>query len=401
MSRTVSLAVVAAALLQVAGCPFVELGTRPGARVQTSHGDFVIAVDTENAPRTSVAFLNLVVENFYDGVVVQRVVPDTVVQAGGYALALALKETRDPVANESDNGRSNARGTVAMARTDDPDSATSQFYVNLVDNVELDASGGNPGYTVFGRVVEGLDVVDQIGALPTTVRDSFIDVPEDDVLIESVERASLTVDDATVAGVRVRTTLGTFAIQLFAGDAPLTVANFLQYVDDGFYPNTLFHRVVTGFVVQGGGLTLEPSAKTATPIEGDAQSGLPGVRGTVAMTYDADLASVSALLSVNLTDNATQDATAEAPGNLVFGRIVEGLDIVEQIAALQTGQRNGLTEIPLENVVINDIEIIDLSTGELELTAAGQAYSEQVVYGSLSLIRELAVSILGRVLSGG
>lgn len=401
MSRMLSVAVVAAAFLQVAGCPFVEPGTQPGARVQTSHGEFVIAIDTENAPRTSVAFYNLVVEGFYDDVVVQRVVPDNVVQVGEYALTLTTKETRDPIVNESDNGLPNLRGTVAMARTDDPDSAAAQFFVNLVDNAGLDPSEGNPGYAVFGRVVDGMDVLDEIAALPTTTRDGFTNVPEDEVFIESVARADLTVDGATVSGVRVRTTLGTFSIQLFADEAPLTVANFLQYVDDGFYPNTLFHRVMPDFVVQGGGLTWEPGVRAATPIEGDAQSGSPGVRGTVAMTYNVDLASVSALLSINLTDNAAQDATAEAPGNLVFGSVVEGLDVVEQIAALQTGQRDGLSEIPLENVIINNIEIIDLATGEFEVTPAGQAYTEQFVYGSVGLVREFAVSILGQLLVGG
>jgi cyclophilin family peptidyl-prolyl cis-trans isomerase len=111
------------------------------------------------------------------------VVPDFVIQGGGFEPGLEEKPTRDPIANEGQNGLRNVRGGVAMARTDDPDSATAQFFVNLVDNPALDATLTNPGYAVFGRVIEGMDVVDAIGAVSTEDRDTFTDVPVEDVVI--------------------------------------------------------------------------------------------------------------------------------------------------------------------------------------------------------------------------
>ena len=161
---------------------------RPRVRLVTSKGTIVVELDREKAPITVSNFLRYVEDGFYDGTIFHRVVPDFVIQGGGFTPDLTRKETRPPIINESNNGLSNLRGTIAMARTSDPDSATSQFYINLVDNTSLDYAPGRPGYAVFGKVIEGMDVVDAIGAVETTTRNGLNDVPVEDIIIERAER---------------------------------------------------------------------------------------------------------------------------------------------------------------------------------------------------------------------
>jgi cyclophilin family peptidyl-prolyl cis-trans isomerase len=175
-------------VLTVGGCPFdtpvVEGSQR--ARFTTSLGDIVVELDADAAPLTVANFEQYVEDGFYDGTVFHRVVAGFVVQGGGFEPGLVEKETRPPIANESFNGLLNKRGTLAMARTADPNSATSQFYFNLVDNPALDASFEQFGYTVFGTVVEGLAVVDQIANVAVTTVNTFENVPEEDVVLISV-----------------------------------------------------------------------------------------------------------------------------------------------------------------------------------------------------------------------
>jgi len=138
-------------------------------RLSTSQGDIVLELDAEKAPKTVANFVAYVKAGHYDGTIFHRVIPNFMIQGGGYKADLSEKPTRPPIALESRNGLSNQRGTVAMARTGIPDSATSQFFVNVADNTFLDqpnARDGN-GYAVFGKVVEGMDVVDKIRELPT------------------------------------------------------------------------------------------------------------------------------------------------------------------------------------------------------------------------------------------
>ena len=187
MQRCVLAGLVVLPLILVAGCPYVTSPVELEARVKTSLGEFVIELDPEHAPITAANFAQYAYDGFYDGTIFHRVIPDFVIQGGGLTTDLAAKETRTPIANESPGGLSNVRGTVAMARTADPDSATAQFFVNVADNPELDADGDQPGYTVFGRVIEGLEVVDQIAAVLTEERDGLADVPVEDVLIEQIE----------------------------------------------------------------------------------------------------------------------------------------------------------------------------------------------------------------------
>ncbi|MCU0975243.1 MAG: peptidylprolyl isomerase [Steroidobacteraceae bacterium] len=154
------------ALLPIAGMAASD-PLAPRVRVETSAGDFVIQLDTVRAPLTAQNFLRYVRDGFYDGTVFHRVVEGFVVQGGGFDRAYALKPTAGPVPNESGNGLSNRRGWVGLARGDSPHSGTSQFYVNLMDNVGLNPLPTRWGYAVFGQVIEGMEVVDRISLMPT------------------------------------------------------------------------------------------------------------------------------------------------------------------------------------------------------------------------------------------
>ncbi|MBK7251235.1 MAG: peptidylprolyl isomerase [Gammaproteobacteria bacterium] len=157
-------------------------------RFETSHGSFTIELFEEDAPESVANFLQYVDEGFFDGTVFHRVIPGFVIQGGGFTPEMAQKKTRAPIRNEAANGRRNERGTLSMARTNDIDSATSQFFVNLVDNQFLDHKPGNYGYAVFGRVSEGLDVIDAIAEVRTGRRQGHDDVPVDAVVVNTARR---------------------------------------------------------------------------------------------------------------------------------------------------------------------------------------------------------------------
>jgi peptidyl-prolyl cis-trans isomerase A (cyclophilin A) len=150
--------------------------------LETSEGRIVVEVLPDKAPRTVANFVQYVKDGFYDDTIFHRVIKGFMIQGGGFTAAMAQKPTRPPVPIESNNGLKNVRGSLAMARTMDPNSATAQFFINVVDNAFLDYPGQDgAGYTVFGRVVEGMDVVDKIRAVPT----GGGDVPRTTVLIKS------------------------------------------------------------------------------------------------------------------------------------------------------------------------------------------------------------------------
>jgi len=136
----------------------------------TSKGDIIIELDRAKAPVSVENFLMYVKKGQYDGTVFHRVIKDFMIQGGGFDKEMNEKTTEAPIKNEATNGLSNRRGTIAMARTMDPNSATAQFYINVVDNGMLDARPGNPGYAVFGKVVQGMDAVDAIRAVPTGMK---------------------------------------------------------------------------------------------------------------------------------------------------------------------------------------------------------------------------------------
>ena len=153
--------------------------------------------------------------------------------------------------------------------------------------------------------------------------------------------------------VRFETSHGAFTVELFPKEAPLTVENFLRYVDEGHFDGTIFHRIVPGFVIQGGGLTADfANKKTRAPISNEAKNGLKNSRGTLSMARTSDVNSATSQFFVNLSDNAFLDHSARDYGYAVFGRVTEGMDVIDRIAALSTGRRKGYQDAPLEDVVI-------------------------------------------------
>jgi len=161
-------------------------------RFKTSHGDFTVEFFPKEAPQTVENFLRYVGEEHFDGTIFHRVIPGFVIQGGGLTPDMRQKQTHAPVKNESDNGLKNKRGTLSMARTNDIHSATSQFFVNLKDNDFLDHKPGQHGYAVFGRVSEGMDVIDKIAAAQTGRRKGHDDVPVEDVLVHSARKLEAT-----------------------------------------------------------------------------------------------------------------------------------------------------------------------------------------------------------------
>jgi cyclophilin family peptidyl-prolyl cis-trans isomerase len=151
--------------------------------LETSLGSIEIQLYKDKAPKTVDNFVKYVNNGFYDGTVFHRIVPGFVIQGGGFTPDGTHKTTRAPIPLESDNGLSNEKGTLAMARTNDPDSATSQFFINLVDNEFLDYTRQNPGYAVFGKVTKGMDVVEEIASVTTTTKGTYPNWPVEDVVI--------------------------------------------------------------------------------------------------------------------------------------------------------------------------------------------------------------------------
>jgi peptidyl-prolyl cis-trans isomerase A (cyclophilin A) len=180
----------AMALALVAGAPAVMAQK---VKLATSMGDIVVQLDAEKAPKSVANFVQYVKDGHYDGTIFHRVIPTFMVQGGGFDADMKQKATRASIPLESRNGLSNLRGTIAMARTMVPDSATSQFFINVVDNQRLDAANspdGN-GYAVFGKVISGMDVIDKIRAVPVGDKAGHQNVPQQPVVIR---RATLESD---------------------------------------------------------------------------------------------------------------------------------------------------------------------------------------------------------------
>jgi cyclophilin family peptidyl-prolyl cis-trans isomerase len=155
----------------------------PKVAFETSLGRFVLELDQKKAPVTVENFLGYVRSGHFDGTIFHRVIPGFMVQGGGFDAQMSQKRTGAPIVNEAKNGLKNDRGTVAMARTNDPNSATAQFFVNTVDNAFLNKAPGNDGYAVFGKVVEGMDVVDRIEKVRTANRGGHQNVPVEPVVV--------------------------------------------------------------------------------------------------------------------------------------------------------------------------------------------------------------------------
>lgn len=163
----------------------------PQIVIKTSEGDITVRLFADKAPKTVANFLQYVDEGFYKDTLFHRVIPGFMIQGGGMDLDMKEKPTRDPIVNESKNRLHNTRGTIAMARTNNPDSATSQFFINHRSNLRLDWAPGRAGYTVFGEVINGMDVVDFITTTPPHDVGMHQNVPQTPVVITSIERKKL------------------------------------------------------------------------------------------------------------------------------------------------------------------------------------------------------------------
>ena len=182
-----------AAVISVSGCgekmkmDMETMMEKKMVKLQTSKGDIVIELNPQAAPVTVENFLRYVEEGFYDGTIFHRVIYNFMIQGGGFTKDMQQKETHKPIKNEANNGLSNYRGAIAMARANDPDSATAQFFINHIDNYKLDYNSEQyPGYAVFGKMIEGFDVLDEIAKVETTTRQGYNDVPVEPVIINSV-----------------------------------------------------------------------------------------------------------------------------------------------------------------------------------------------------------------------
>lgn len=199
VSRIVGRVVLAAVLL----VPALALAANPRVELTTSQGNIVLELYPKAAPETVANFLRYVDDGFYDGTVFHRVINGFMIQGGGFDADLRQKDTRAPIKNEADSGLRNERGTIAMARTGDPHSATAQFFINLVSNRSLDHTDKTPrgwGYAVFGKVVEGMDTVERIATVPTgggklAGGPRVADVPRTPVVIEKARRLDAANDD--------------------------------------------------------------------------------------------------------------------------------------------------------------------------------------------------------------
>ena len=187
MNRTTFLSIVTS-LVVVATFAWAQpaQAADPVVVLKTSMGEIDIQLDPKNAPISSANFLAYVKDGFYNGTIFHRIIPGFVVQGGGFTPDMVEKPTKAPIKNEATNGLHNLRGTISMARTNDPDSATSQFFLNLVDNSgKLDPDAAPGGYAVFGKITKGLDVLDKMAGVQTTSVGGYDDVPAKPVTLIS------------------------------------------------------------------------------------------------------------------------------------------------------------------------------------------------------------------------
>lgn len=159
----------------------------PRVIIKTSEGDITLQLFADKSPITVANFLSYVDSGFYNGTIFHRVIPNFMIQGGGFEPGMKEKTTGEPIVNESKNRLHNTRGTIAMARTNDPDSATAQFFINQRSNLRLDWAPGQEGYTVFGEVIEGMDIVDFIATAKTGIAAGMSDVPQEAIIIKEIQ----------------------------------------------------------------------------------------------------------------------------------------------------------------------------------------------------------------------
>lgn len=229
----------------IVGLSFLSLSlAAPKVEMITSEGTIVLELNEQAAPNTVANFVNYAKSGHYNGTIFHRVIDGFMIQGGGFDANMKQRSVRSPIKIESDNGLKNKTGTIAMARTSDPNSATSQFFINLVDNTSLDYTAPNQqgyGYAVFGNVVEGMDVVNKIASVPTTSKGPHQDVPKTNIVIEKVtvlekeQSNNITRDEIKVPGKEQSN--NTIRQEIKAPDATANpVENLPRAVDDSVVP---------------------------------------------------------------------------------------------------------------------------------------------------------------------
>jgi cyclophilin family peptidyl-prolyl cis-trans isomerase len=362
-SQSCVTAALLGAMLSLAGCDVLVVEQRTVVEFDTTMGSFAFELRDDVAPATVAAFADRVASGFYDATVIHEVVSNGYIAIGGYIRGgLTEKPTGDPIALES--GLPNRIGTVAMARGDEPDSATSRFFFNLADNAAFDSTDQQPGYAVFGDVVSGMDTIRAIGELATTQESEFTDLPVRDVLIRAAVRTPLPDPADGREGVLLETSLGDVLVSVNLADAPGTARNFLAYVDSGFYRGTVFHRAVQGFVVEGGGFV---RAYEPTPafddIPNESLNGLRNVRESIAVASSTDRILDTSHIHVNLADNPQFDSQGSELGFPVFGAIASGRSALDAIAAVETSPRGDIAFAPVVDILITAARVYSVPAG--------------------------------------
>jgi cyclophilin family peptidyl-prolyl cis-trans isomerase len=342
-------------LLLAPALMLAEPGLAQEATIETSLGSITVALDAVHAPVTVANFVAYARAGHYDGTIVYRVERGFVIQMGGFDAEGKARQERAPIPLETAGGLKNIRGTLAMARATAPNTATADFFINLVDNPPLDpAPGAAPnttGYAVFGRIVSGIGVVDAIENVPLGGGPGpFPDVsPQTPVRILKVTIAGLPPPPVPAGPqVKISTSLGDIVVSLDKAKAPATAANFLRYAKEGFFDGTVVYRVVPRFVIQMGSTLAngKSSGKARQkPVPLETANGLRNERGTLAMARGDTPASATSEFFINLSDNTPldpkPDAAPNTTGYAVFGQVVAGMEVVDAIAGVPLGGGKG------------------------------------------------------------
>ena len=321
-------------------------------KMTTSMGDIVLELNQQKAPATVKNFLEYVDSGFYNNTIFHRTIENFVIQGGGYDENKTKKETRPSIKNEWTNGLRHKRGTVAMARTQKRadisnyiDSATSQFFINVNDNFTLDAARDGAGYAVFGRVISGMDVAIKISRVPTQdltkrINRNFADFPSQPVVIQMVKRVNKSeIQDLIAAANKeakpvmgdlqavITTDKGEIRLTLYPDKTPLTVMNFANLAQRGYYDGLTFHRVIGDFMIQGGDPTGTgrggPGYKFQDEFHPELRHDGPGV---LSMANSGPATNGSQFF---ITHKATPHLDNR---HSVFGRVVTGQSVVNSIA---------------------------------------------------------------------
>ena len=364
-----------AALAALAFGAFAQaaLAANPQVEFDTTAGKIRVELYPEAAPKTVANFLDYVKAKHYDGTQFHRVIDGFMIQGGGFTGDFSEKPTRPPVVNEAEHGEQGRRCVNAAERyrwrapatpTRPPPSSSSTSTTTAVLNYRSPDPQGI-GYTVFGKVVAGMDVVDQDreGAQGRRQAGPAGNAPRPARRADRTRHHQQGLRRRSQIGkamIVLHTSHGAITLELDAENAPKTVENFLQYVRDGHYDNTVFHRVIPGFMIQGGGM--EPGMKqkrTRAQIANEAGNGLKNKRYTVAMARTNEPHSATAQFFINIADNDFLDHKGPSPqgwGYCVFGKVTAGQDVVDRIAAVATGDSGFHQNVPTEDVVIQRAE---------------------------------------------